>query len=277
MKDNSISSIENVLAVVKKLRDPIEGCPWDIEQTHKSLSPYFKEEVCEFLEDLENEGPQSPKTHEELGDVFYQVLIHAQLFEEKGYTNFFQIAENLRKKLISRHPHVFDPNAPRYKNSKEVSLAWEKLKAQTKPQTASSGSWPASESLRKIPKSLGPLQVSSRMGEKMSSFGFDWVNADDVKGKISEEIEELTLARGKDEQLEEAGDLLFAVTQYCRKLGIDAENALEKANKKFQARVLAMEQAFSQDHVSWDQMNLETMEKYWSKAKADLDTGASNE
>jgi len=191
-----MNGISDLLKVVKKLRDPHGGCPWDLEQSHESLLPYFFEEVHEFSDALKSFGATHEKTIEELADVLYQVVLHAQMLEEKGASSFDQISALLCQKLIDRHPHVFDPSFPRYKNAAEVNKAWERIKAYAKKKKQSRGvtesptpesqecSTPASHQLVSIPRALPSLQRSARIGEKAASFNFDWPTAERVIEKV---------------------------------------------------------------------------------------------
>lgn len=260
-------TLEKLLDIVKKLRDPNEGCPWDQEQTHTSLIPYFKEELYEFLDELEQHGPDCPDTHEELGDVFFQILFHCQLFEEKGYSSFEKIADKLGKKLMERHPHVFDPKGPRYSNATEVNLAWESLKAKQRSETGPQ-IYPLTRALKKIPHSMAALQASARIGEKAAAFGFDWKRAEDAWEKVREEIAECEEAESLEHRKEELGDLLFAIAQHARLAGIDPEEALQSANRKFRGRIEKMEAFFEQEQTNWTELSLSEMESYWQRTKS---------
>mgnify|MGYP000950729296 CR=1 FL=1 len=264
-----MTPFEELIQRIKSLRDPQTGCPWDIEQTHASLTPYFLEEVHEFLDALERHGPSSAKTWEELGDVLFQVALHAELLSEKGHTDLAQVARRLAEKIVERHPHVFDPTAPRYGSADEVNRAWERLKSQRK---AASGA-PAPnlfERLDEIPRSLPALQRAARMGEKAASFGFDWPNAEEVRPKILEEFQEWTEAQtqGEEREREELGDLLFAIAQYCRLKKWTPESLLHGASDKFLGRMQGLQSLLDEQGLRWETESLESLEAFYQQAKA---------
>jgi ATP diphosphatase len=260
------SGITKLIKTVQKLRSKDEGCPWDLAQSHESLAPYFREEVCEFLDDLQMRGPKSPKTWEELGDVLFQVVLHSQLLNEEGLTNFDEIAGRCAEKLIVRHPHVFEPNHPRFRTPDEVNKAWEELKRKSaKPSEVVS----IAAQMGAVSQALPQLQRAARIGEKAASFGFDWSKSSDVLAKMSEEMKELVEAAGDDKKAgEEWGDLLFAAAQYARWRKWDPEALLQAACQKFLGRISYMETQMQADEISWDKCSPQTKEQYWNKAKS---------
>jgi len=258
-----LSGVKKLIDTMRQLRTPDSRCPWDRAQTHKSLLPYFFEELHEFQESVLSEAPSDPHFQEELGDLLFQIVFHAQLLEEKSLSSLDTLAKNVAEKLISRHPHVFDPNAARYKSPEEVEKNWEQRKQLEKNQD-SQWSWKA---LQKIPASMGALGRSQRMGEKAASLGFDWENSLQVIEKVQEEI--LEIHEASDEQLaqEEFGDLLFALTQYARKRGWNAETSLAAANKKFQERFRGIEELAQSDGQKLSQLNMQELNTLWDEVK----------
>jgi MazG family protein len=254
----ALPGVSTLLQVMKQLRDPKQGCPWDRAQTLNSLVPYFIEELYEYLEALQIHGPQAPQTWEELGDVLFQIVFHCQILEEQQLISLDQIAQNLADKLQKRHPHVFDSNGPRFDNPESVNRAWEGLKKS--PAT------PA-ERLSSIPPSIPALQRASRIGEKAAGFGFDWNSPAQVFEKVEEEFQELATAKDDSHAQEEFGDLMFALAQYARKRGWDPETLTRAANQKFLRRFQSMEVLMSQEGASWKQQNTESLERYWAMAK----------
>lgn len=258
-----LSGVKKLLDTMRQLRAPNSGCPWDRAQTHKSLIPYFFEELHEFQETVLSEAPSDPHFQEELGDLLFQVIFHAQILEENSFSNLDKIANNVAEKLMTRHPHVFDPKAPRLKSPEDVEKNWEQRKLLEKNQD-SLWSWKA---LKKIPASMGALGRSQRMGEKAASLGFDWENALQVLEKVQEEILEIHEAPDDEAAQEEFGDLLFALTQYARKRGWNAETSLALANKKFQERFRGIEELSHSRGQKLKQLNMLELNALWDEVK----------
>lgn len=243
-------TFEKLVAVIAKLRDPNGGCPWDLEQTHESLKPYIIEECYEVIDAIDN---NRAKLSEELGDVLLQVVLHAQVSKDNGAFNIEEIIEVLTAKLIKRHPHVFADVA--VNSTKEVLENWEKIKKSEKKKDESV--------LDSVPKHLPALLKAQRMGEKAARLGFDWNDGTAVKEKIREEIEEFIASEGKESK-EEFGDLLFALTQLARKVGIDSEDSLSQTCNKFADRFRYMEQ---RSEGKLKELSLAQQEELWQEAK----------
>lgn len=252
----------NLLQVACDLRDPHGGCPWDREQTHKSLAPCLLEEVYELLEILE-QGPaehQREAFREELGDLLFQVVIHAQLAAEKNWFTFSDVVEGIVQKLVRRHPHVYGETIAA--NSQKVLENWERIKAAERTQKDGHSSV-----LDGVPAMLPALQRAARLGQKAARVGFDWQTSEDVLQKIGEELSELKNAADPTTREEELGDLLFAIAQYARKLGIDPEQALRVACNKFEQRFRHAEKEVRQSIAAGQNPSAEEWEKLWQKAK----------
>jgi MazG family protein len=259
-----LNEFTNLVQVVKALRDPEKGCPWDLEQNHQSLLRYLLEESYEFKEAVEKGDSTSMK--EELGDVLLQVLLHSQIASESGEFDLEAVSKTLADKLIRRHPHVFDnPNNQKI-TSKEVNENWHKIKEQEKGQKSS----------RAIKEKIiyGPaLKVAENIGHKTKALNFDWENAGQVAWKVEEEWQELKeeLMPSKvniDRIGEELGDFLFSAAQLSRHLNLDPEELLKKANQKFLKRFYAMEDQLVQEGKDFKDMTQEQLDKYWTHAKA---------
>lgn len=256
----SPDAVKDLVQVARDLRDKEGGCPWDLEQTHFSLARHLVEETAELVEVIEQQQFSDDGFKEELGDVLFQVVIHAQLASEKGRFDFYDVARGIASKLIHRHPHVYgDVTAT---DAAEVLKNWEAIKARERAKKQERTSY-----LDGVPKSLAALQRASRLGEKASRIGFDWAAGDaglsQVREKVAEELAELddAVTEGPDRAREELGDLLFVLAQYARRLDIDPEGALRQACNKFESRFRAMESEAKPPHTAaeWDIL--------WNKAK----------
>lgn len=250
--------------VVETLRDPQNGCPWDLEQTAESLIPNFIEELYEVIEAIENKNVENIK--EELGDLLLHILMQTRIAKEKGEFELDDVLEQISSKLIRRHPHIFaqsDDKEIQQSSPLEVKQNWEKIKHTEKSNKRKS-------ILEGIPKAMPALIYSQRMQEKAASTGFDWENTEDVLDKIAEELEELKEAfanESKERQTEEAGDLLFAVVNFCRRSGIDSETALKKASEKFRNRFEYIEEYHKQKGKNIFNSSMEKLNELWEKTK----------
>lgn len=251
-----LNKFEALLELVSLLRGP-EGCPWDIEQTHLTLAPYALEEVAELVESIESQNDDLLK--DELGDVLFQVALHAQLANERNAFSIDDVIENLNQKMIRRHPHVFSDK--KVKDSEEVWQNWEKIKkTEGKKSNNSFG----------IPPQLSSLQTSYKIGVKCQKSGFDWSKTEDVMGKVLEEIDELKvelIAQNQDKICEELGDVFFSLAQLSRHLNLEPEQVLRKANKKFENRYFKMLKLAEALGCDLSQISPEEKESLWKKVK----------
>jgi tetrapyrrole methylase family protein/MazG family protein len=244
--------------IIQKLRSK-EGCPWDREQTHISLRPNLIEEMYEALEAID-ENNISGMT-EELGDIIIQIVFHAQIAEENNTYTDKDIFTEAEKKLIRRHPHVFD-NSPMPKTSQEVEINWDRLKKDEKKER---------KSILDGPSKLAPsLSYAQSIAQRAARAGFDWENELQVFEKLDEEINELQNAKNSEEIEHEIGDILLTITNIARWLSIDAESALRKANKRFYERFTFMESEIEKNDLDISQVNMITLSKLWEKAKEKL-------
>jgi len=257
---------EKLLDTMRKLRSP-EGCPWDREQTHKSLAPYLIEECYEAFSAIEKVESDPEALKEELGDILLQVVFHSLIAEERGDFSIRDVVEGVTQKLILRHPHVFGDE--KFTHAEEVLRNWDRLKA-IQREITSGKSKEQKSILESVPIHFPALLEALKLSKEAAKFGFDWQDIDGVFNKIEEEINELKEAVNHGQQFEveeEIGDLLFAVVNLARKLGVEPETALKRANMKFRERFQRIEELLSQDGKNLEGATLEEMDRLWEKAK----------
>lgn len=260
----NLKNFESLVEVVAHLRGP-EGCPWDKEQTHQSLAPYTIEEAHELVDALErqNQPDQENLLKEELGDLLFQVVLHAQLAQERGAFDISDVIAHLNEKMVRRHPHVFGDT--KVENSAEVLKNWEEIKKQEKKDKILKGHASSFE----LPKSLPSLYKALKIGQKTEKLKFDWEDFSSVIGKVKEEIAELEecLNDSQDRKEEELGDLLFAIAQTARHLKLEPETALRKANDKFELRFFKMLKLAQDKKLEFTKLNLGQKEELWQEVK----------
>ena len=258
-----MSDIENLLEIMRKLRDADSGCPWDVAQDFATIAPYTVEEAYEVADAIAREDMDALR--DELGDLLFQVAFHAQMASEAGHFDFNDVAAVISEKMIRRHPHVFGSDEERAAGKEAGS--WERIKAQ---ERADSGD---ASAMAGVAKALPALKRAQKLGNRASTVGFDWADRDGVRDKIHEELEELEEAvggRNSGEIDEEFGDLLFAVVNLSRHLDVDPEQALRGANDKFERRFRAMEQAILDSGRALRALTLAELEQEWRAAKRRL-------
>lgn len=250
-------NLEELISIIAKLRAP-DGCPWDREQTHYSLRPNMIEEAYEAVDAIDEND--MPHLKEELGDVLLQVVLHSQIAKEEGAFDIEDVARELNEKLIHRHPHVFG-NA-KIDNSQDVLNAWDKLKAEEKTERISA--------MDGLSKSQAALIAAQKMSKRAVKQGFEWACEEDLYACIKSEYEEFKQAKAEGDKLhmeDEFGDILFATVNLARWNKIDAEQALLKANKKFEARFRKMEELATKPLKEY---SLDEYDKLWKQAKQEL-------
>ncbi|HHW58302.1 MAG TPA: nucleoside triphosphate pyrophosphohydrolase [Clostridia bacterium] len=251
--------IYDLLEIMKILRSE-KGCPWDKEQTHKSLEKYLIEESYEVIDAIEKESDD--KIAEELGDVLLQVVFHSQIAAERGTFNFDEVVDGICKKMIGRHPHVFGKEE--IKTSKAVLEKWDELKKEEKDLNS------YTEVLKDVPRYMPALMRSYKVQEKAAKVGFDWDRVEDAFSKIYEELEELKevyKGKNKEKVIEEIGDLIFAVVNVARFLEVDPEDATHKTVEKFIKRFSYIENSAMKNGQKLEDMTLSDMDKLWNEAK----------
>jgi len=259
-----LRSIDKLIRVVAQLRSPEGGCPWDLKQTQKTLIPYIIEEAYEVVDALYSENQSA--IAEELGDLLLQVVLQAQIAQEKNYFNLENIAEIITAKLIRRHPHVFGDVT--VTDEAEVHNNWEKIKQEEKAEKQESNL--LSEKLKIYARSLPPLMASEKISKKAAKAGFEWENAEGVWEKFREELAEFQEAIEKDDRnhaIEELGDLLFTIVNIARWYQLDPSIALQGTNNRFIKRLSLMEKFAEKPLEEYSILELESL---WQKAKKQL-------
>lgn len=247
--------VQDLVQIVKLLRSE-DGCPWDREQTHQSIRQNFIEETYEVCEAIDNSDVALLR--EELGDVLLQVVLHTQMEEELGNFNLQTVADEICKKLIVRHPHVFGDVAA--DTTSQVLKNWDDIKRKTKGQKTHS------DAMDSVARSLPALMRAEKIQSKARKVGFDWEDASGAEDKVLEEIRELKEADDKH-RLEEAGDFLFAAVNLVRLHGVDSELALSRASDKFLRRFTAMEKCATERGLKLESLTLSEMDKLWEEVK----------
>lgn len=257
-----MNELEKLLDIMRQLRDPENGCPWDIEQTFNTIVPHTIEEtyeVVDAIERAEQDGSWN-EVKDELGDLLFQIVFYAQMAKEKGLFAFDDVAAAISDKLTRRHPHVFGDVEIR--DSTEQTLHWEKLKAQEKNKKSTESV------LDDVTPTLPALTLAYKMQKRAARVGFDWPDINGVQAKLDEEIAELKSANTREQQLDELGDILFSCVNLIRHLDSDPETVMRSANKKFSDRFRKMEILLKQQGKSLDDgLSIEEMETAWQLAK----------
>ncbi len=254
--------IRRLRAIMARLRDPVHGCPWDVEQSFSTIAPYTIEEAYEVADAIDREAWDELKG--ELGDLLFQSIFHAQMAEDEGLFDFDDVARAIGDKMIARHPHVFgaESNA---KSAEQQVADWESVKAAERAAKARGGV------LDDVAVGLPALMRAEKLQKRAARVGFDWPEIGMVIDKIAEEARELAEARRtlpQDKITEEMGDLLFVMANLARHLKVDPEVALRSANAKFVRRFQYIEQQLAERSSSPDQSDLAEMDALWNAAKA---------
>jgi len=262
-------SIDDLLAVMARLRDPQGGCPWDLQQTFQTIVPSTLEECYELADAIEHED--YAHVREELGDVLFQVIFYSQMGAERDLFRFGDVVHGLVDKLLRRHPHVFaggtingvaDASAI---DEAEVKLRWEQIKAEERAQKTHHGV------LDDVPLALPAIVRAQKLQKRAANVGFDWPSVQPVFAKLQEEIAEIeqAIAQGDADGIEdEVGDLLFVVTNLARHLQVDAEAAIRRSNQKFERRFRFIERQLAESGKAPAQASLLEMDTLWDAAKA---------
>lgn len=247
--------IDDLLNIMRQLRDPQSGCPWDLEQTFDTIAPYTVEEAYEVAEAIELNDLHGLR--DELGDLLLQVVFHAQMASELNEFEFADVVEAICQKMTRRHPHVFGDGEAATRD--DVRKTWQQIKREERGKQGV---------LAGVPRALPALKRAQKLGSRAAGVGFDWPDETGALAKLEEELGELKAAmdsgRAADVE-EEMGDLLFSITNLCRHRGIDAEAALGQATAKFIRRFEHVEQRLQEADGD---LNLEDMESAWEQAKA---------
>jgi len=263
--------IADLLAIMAKLRDPNGGCPWDLEQSFDTIWPYTVEEGYEVADAIRRGSMSDLK--DELGDLLFQVVYHAQMAAEAGHFTFADVVDGISDKMVRRHPHVFGPNefgSGDISSAEAQTESWEQIKA--KERAAKAADKEAASLLDDVPVALPGLLRALKLQKRAARCGFDWPDARRVMDKMHEEIGELTeeleaetLAQSRVE--EEMGDLLFVAANLARKLDVDPEVAVQRCNDKFTRRFQEVERRLAAQGSSVQAASLDEMEALWSAVK----------
>jgi ATP diphosphatase len=259
---------EDLKYLMSRLRDPKDGCPWDVEQTYQSIVPHTLEEVYEVIDTIE----QGDFEHlsEELGDLLFQVVFYAEIAKEDQCFSLDDVVHKLVSKLVYRHPHVFPEGTLESRNlsnetsTQGVAEQWEQLKQKEKAKTSKQGI------LSDVPLALPGMLRAKKLQHKAAKVGFDWPDIAPVFEKVDEELAELkeAVATGNKEDIEgELGDLLFVLANVARHLKIDPEQAVRSTNVKFESRFNYIETSVERSKKDWASFSLEELDEYWKLAK----------
>lgn len=264
--------IERVRYLMARLRDPQSGCPWDLQQSFKTIVPFTIEEAYEVADAIMEED--YPHLQEELGDLVFQVVFYAQMAEEAGHFTFNDILATLEQKLVRRHPHVFPEGTleSRVADSRAVSeesikANWDAIKAEEKRRNQKQK---ASSILDDIPAGMAAVKKAQKLQKQAAKKGFDWNDPNKVVAKLAEEIDELQVEveQGTPARIaDELGDLMFCCVNLARHYKLDAEQVLMQANQKFERRFRYLEDQLRSQGVALDDASLEQMEAGWQAAK----------
>ena len=253
-----MKSIDKLLEVMRRLRDPETGCPWDRKQAFQTIAPYTLEEAYEVVDAIERGDYQGLR--EELGDLLFQVVYHAQMASEKKLFDFSDVVDSITAKMIRRHPHVFGDSEAG--DAAELARRWDFDKEQARKKRRHG-------TLDGIARNLPALRLAQKLQSRAAYKGLDWEKSSDVLAKIDEEAAELRVAlESNDGIAEELGDLLFTLVNLSRHLSIDAEDALRKSNRKFEKRVGFIEERLRARELDWENVSPEELEALWEQAKS---------
>lgn len=259
--DKKHYTIDDLIRVMKDLRTPKTGCPWDLEQSYKTILPYTLEEAYEVADAIDRENMTDLR--EELGDLLLQSVYHAQMASEDGAFTLHDVIHDVTVKMISRHPHVFGDKTAQ--SAEDVRVIWEQQKNKEHLKNANDPS-----ALDGITRALPSLLKAEKLQKKAAKAGFEWTSPIDILDKLEEEIAEMREAianNDKDNQEEELGDIIFLLSNYARTLGIHAEEAVRKCNVKFERRFRGLEKDLKARGLPLNKASSEEMLQAWDEQK----------
>ncbi|MCB0393486.1 MAG: nucleoside triphosphate pyrophosphohydrolase [Bdellovibrionales bacterium] len=254
---SNLREFQSLVEIMKALRGP-DGCPWDKEQTLKTLAPFAIEEAHELADAIAS--GDSDEICEELGDVLLQVALQSEVARQESLFTIEDVIESIAEKMVRRHPHVF--GEVKVSGTADVMTNWNEIKK-------SEGK---SSTVLDVPSGIPALMQSQKIGRRTEKAKFDWENVDQVLEQMESEIRELrqSLSMGQEEQKHELGDVLFSVVQVARHLDIDAEMALKECNQRFLKRYSRMQEIVGRKNLKWDDMDIPAKEAVWQEAKREL-------
>ena len=258
------TQLRALIDVMAKLRDPVDGCAWDLQQDHASIAPYTIEESYEVQDAIEQNDMEALR--DELGDLLLQVVFQARIGEESGHFDFADIAQSITDKMIRRHPHIFGDHE--YRSAEEQRQAWEDLKAEERHAKN------ATRLLDDVATTLPAMMRAFKLQKRAARVGFDWPDSQQVLAKVKEELAEVEAELTPDQMdqhrvQDEIGDVLFSVINLARKLDVDPEEALKSTNKKFTKRFNYVEEAIVSNGNNLKNTSLDEMENLWQRAKGE--------
>ncbi|WP_083550565.1 nucleoside triphosphate pyrophosphohydrolase [Sphingorhabdus lutea] len=267
-----MNEIKRLKQIMRTLRDPIHGCPWDKEQNFETIAPYTIEEAYEVQDAIQRKDYNDLK--DELGDLLLQIIFHSQMADEMELFDFDDVVKSISDKMERRHPHIFGDIIAH--NKAEIKKNWEDIKASERQAKQSNSAMPEG-ALSGVAMSLPALSRAEKIQKRAARIGFDWQDSSGPKNKIFEEINEFEEAMSVNDKVDEAGDILFSVVNWLRFQKIDPEAALRQANYKFQSRFEVMEQIIQEEYGVNYQDELKNLspdkwEEYWNFAKIKLST-----
>lgn len=259
-------SISRLLDLMARLRDPATGCPWDVQQSFSTIAPYTIEEAYEVADAIERKD--MPALRDELGDLLFQVVFHAQMAQEQGAFAFDDVVDAICDKMERRHPHVFGD--AKIEDAQAQSVAWE---ASKRRERASRGGGVLDD----VPTALPALTRANKLGKRAAQVGFEWPDVSGALDKLEEELaelrEEITRDVDRNDIANELGDVLFCVVNISRYLQVDPETSLRHTNSKFEARFRYVEQKLKEQGRTPEEATLEEMDRLWEEAKAGKPVG----
>ena len=259
-----MKAMQQLLEIMRRLRDPVGGCPWDLRQTYESIVSYTLEEAYEVADSIQRGDMQ--ELREELGDLLFQVVFYSQIAKEEGHFEFRDVAQGICDKMIRRHPHVFED--VEFTDDTQLRQAWERQKAHERAQRSGAQ---APSQMDGVARALPALLRAEKLQKRAARVGFDWPDVQGALDKVYEEFEEFQAELTLNDRMglqDELGDLLFAMVNVVRLLGMDAEQTLSRANEKFERRFRAMEQLLhSAGHNVLQRLSLEALDAAWEKVK----------
>lgn len=257
--------MQPLLDIMRQLRDPDTGCPWDLKQNFHTIVPYTIEETYELADAIAAED--FSQIRDELGDVLFQVVFYSQMASEEALFTFQDVVDGIAEKLRRRHPHVFGATAGQGVSAGEVKERWEQIKGEEREQKNQQGA------LDDVPKALPALSRAQKLQKRAARVGFDWSELAAVREKVDEELGELAEAVSEGDSVaieSEVGDVFLAMVNLARHLGVDAEAALRQANRRFEDRFRLMETAAKREGSHLSEESLERLEERWQTAKREL-------
>jgi nucleoside triphosphate diphosphatase len=265
-----MKELEKLLFIMKSLRDPVNGCPWDREQSIDSIKGYTIEEAYELVDAIERNDIEGIK--DELGDLLFHIIFYSEMADEDSHFNFEDIVKQLNEKLERRHPHVFSDM--KLERTEQVKELWEQIKQQERSKNESKQDKDVNNLLDDIGKHMPAVQTATRLQKRAAGVGFDWIDSKDIINKLEEEINELREATSHavdvEHMSEELGDVMFCCVNLARHYQINPELALRNTNDKFIRRFNYIEEMLAKQNKSLDAATLDEMDALWDEAKTKL-------